>query len=275
MTAFAEGAPCWMDAMLPDLAAGERFYGELLGWTFGAADPDHHGYTMAFHGGRAVAGLIAKPDGRMPTAWSVYLASPDAASTATRVKAAGGEVIAGPERVDPAGAVLVAVDPSGAVFGVWQAGDHAGFEETGAPGAFCWTELTTRDTEAVDPFYRAVFGYRTEQIGRPGGDFDYEVWTPPAAGSGPTGGRGGAVPVAGRLRMGADRPAGLPPHFTVLIGVDDCDAAVATVRALGGRADREPHDSPHGRIAAVVDDQGAHFQMIDRSRATGRPDDRP
>ena len=35
---FAEGVPCWADAMLSDVEAGKRFYGELFGWTFGEGE---------------------------------------------------------------------------------------------------------------------------------------------------------------------------------------------------------------------------------------------
>jgi uncharacterized protein len=263
MTAFAAGAPCWADVMLPDLAAGKRFYGGLLGWTFAQPDPDRHDYTMALHEGKAVAALMAKPDGRMPTAWNVYFASPDAAATAAGVRAAGGQVIAGPEAVGTSGTMLVAADPSGGVFGVWQAGDNAGFEDHDGPGSFCWTELSARDTAAVDPFYASVFGYRGEQLGEAGGEFDYMVWT--------QGDEREKRYVGGRIRMGSDVPAEMPSHFTLYFGVDDCDAAVEAVRGLGGRVDREPQDSPHGRLAAVTDDQGAHFTLIDRSRATEQP----
>lgn len=261
MTAYAEGEPCWADAVLPDVEAGKRFYGELMGWTFGEPDPARHGYAMAFRGGRPVAALMAKPDGRMPTTWNVYFATDDAAATARAVRAADGQVIMGPEPVGRFGTMAMAVDPSGGVFGLWQGGLQTGFGERDAPGAFCWTELRTRDAEAADPFYRAVFGYRGEQIGRAGGDFDYEVWT--------LGEEPDAVYAGGRHQMGPELPPELPSHFDLFFGVADCDAAAAAVRALGGRVLTEPQDSPHGRLAAVADDQGAHFTVIDLSRAAG------
>ncbi len=262
MAAFVEGTPCWADVMLPDLAAGRRFYGEVFGWTFGEADQERHGYSLALLDGRPAAALLAKPDGRMPTAWNVHFASGDVAATAERIRAAGGEVLMGPGQVGEAGHMLTAADPSGAVFGVWQGTGHPGFGVRDAPGSFCWTELNTRDPATADPFYRAVFGFSGAQIGSPGGDFDYEVWT--------LGDGADRVFAGGRLRMGDDVPAQLPPHFTLMFAVADCDAAVGAVLRLGGRVHREPSDSPHGRLAAVVDDQGAHFTVIDPSRATGR-----
>ncbi|MBY8884862.1 VOC family protein [Streptomyces sp. PTM05] len=283
MAAFVEGEPCWADAMLPDLEAGKRFYGELLGWTFDEGDDERHSYTLARRDDKIVAGLIAKPDGRMPTVWNVYFASPDLPGTAARVRKAGGQIITGPAVVGEAGSLLMAADPGDAVFGVWQGAGHVGFQERNGPGSFCWTELYARDKDAVDPFYRQVFGFDAEQIGQADGPFDYEVWTVKGE-RGPEGGgavqgedaegeeaeREEKVYVGGRMRMGADSPAELPSHFVVYFGVEDCDRAVATVRRLGGKVDREPQDSPHGRLASVVDNQGTHFTVIDISRRTGQ-----
>ena len=65
---YGEGVPCWVDAQLPDLAAGRRFYGELFGWTFEEA---YGGSVWARKDGEAVAALAHKADGRMPTVWTV------------------------------------------------------------------------------------------------------------------------------------------------------------------------------------------------------------
>ncbi len=261
MAEYEAGAPCWADVMLPDLEAGKRFYGALLGWTFGRSDPGRHHYTLAHRDGKTVAALVAKPDGRMPTSWNVYFATPDVRASVRAVTDAGGQVFAGPEPVGDDGVMAMAADPTGGVFGLWQGGRHEGFGLKDAPGSFCWTELTTRHPETADPFYRTVFGYRTEQIGTVGGPFDYEVWS---LRDGPDGSYAG-----GRMRMDPAAPAQLPAHFTVLYGVEDCDAAARTVLALGGRVRTPPETTPYGRLAEVSDDQGARFTVIDLSKAAG------
>ncbi|WP_327290679.1 VOC family protein [Streptomyces sp. NBC_01198] len=256
MSAFSEGVPCWADAALPDLAAGRRFYGELFGWTFEDQGEEFGHYTLAFRDGKAAAALMATPDPAMPTAWSIYFASSDATGAAARIGAAGGQVVFGPDKAGEAGVMVGAVDPGGSMFGVWQAGEHLGFEIIEQSGAFCWTENHTRDTAAVDPFYESVFGYRAEQIGD-GEHFDYKVWAPAADPE---------RQVAGRMKLGAGGPDAQPPAFRIYFGVDDCDSAAATVRRLGGRVTAEPTDSPFGRLAAVTDDQGAAFTVIDPGR---------
>lgn len=74
MAAFPEGTPCWVDAALPDVEAGKRFYGELFGWTFREGDGPQ---ADAFSEGKLVAALVPKTDGRMPTVWGVYFATAD------------------------------------------------------------------------------------------------------------------------------------------------------------------------------------------------------
>lgn len=263
MAAFAEGKPCWAVAMLPDVAAGRRFYGELFGWTFGEPEPEdaRHGYTEAFLDDSPVAGLVGKPDGRMPTAWGLYLATEDIVAAAAKVRDAGGQIIAPPFPVGETGITAVVADPGGAAFQLWQGRqlwqdrEPAGYERTGAPGGYGWSELYTRDPEEADAFYTTVFGYGTRDLTDAVGD-DFVVWTP----------EGDPVDddhaVLGRGRVADRYPEPMPPHFLLYFEVADCDAAVDTATALGARVLRDPEGSPYGRNAVLVDDQGAAFAVI-------------
>lgn len=93
----------------------------------------------------------------MPTVWTVYFATPDAAALADRIRAEGGQVITAPTPVRDLGTRALAADPEGAVFGLWQAGTHPGFGKRYEPGTFCWAELYARDMAAVDQFYGTLF----------------------------------------------------------------------------------------------------------------------
>ncbi|HET6635955.1 MAG TPA: VOC family protein [Streptomyces sp.] len=255
MAAFAEGKPCWAVAMLPDVAAGRRFYGELFGWTFGEPEDERHSYTEAFLDERRVAGLVGKPDGRMPTSWGLHLATEDIVATAAKVRDAGGQIIAPPFPVGDTGITAVVTDPGGAVFQLWQGRELAGFERTGTPGGYGWSELYTRDPQEADAFYTTVFGYGTRDLTDAVGD-DFVVWTP----------AGDPVDddhaVLGRGRVADRYPEPMPPHFLLYFEVADCDAAVDTATALGARVLRDPEGSPYGRNAVLVDDQGAAFAVI-------------
>src|SRR5882757_2578945 len=97
MSGFGEGAPCWADVTVADLAAGRRFYGELFGWTFQDQGEDFGHYTMAQRDGRNAAALMAAQDSAAPSAWGVHLAAADAAKTAAKVVEAGGRIVFGPD----------------------------------------------------------------------------------------------------------------------------------------------------------------------------------
>ena len=51
--------------------------------------------------------------------WMTYLATADADATAAKIKGGGGQLVMEPMDVMDAGRMAVAVDPAGAVFGVW------------------------------------------------------------------------------------------------------------------------------------------------------------
>ncbi|MEU4349146.1 VOC family protein [Streptomyces sp. NPDC023838] len=254
---YPEGAPCWADATLPDLAAGKRFYGALLGWTFDDdADAAYGYYTNAYSEGKRVAALVPKRDGRMPTAWGVYFATPDAAGLAVRITQAGGRLLTGPVAVGPFGTAAVAADPDGAVFGLWQAGSHTGFERTGEPGSFCWAEVYVRDAARADAFYESVFGFEGDDLD--GTDGDFRTWSPAGAAPGPD------TAFGGRALMGDTFPPEMPAHFLVYFAVADCDATAAACVELGGRLKAEPFDIAYGRMAVLHDDQGASFAVLQR-----------
>ncbi|UGY92004.1 VOC family protein [Streptomyces gobiensis] len=255
---LAEGTPCWADVMLADVEAGKRFYGELFGWTFGEPGPPEEGsYTAAYLDGRQAAGLFRKKDGRMPTVWTIYFATTDAVAVEARIRAAGGQVITAPIQVGsgPAATMAVAADPGGAVFGLWQPVAHRGFEVTDEPGAYIWTEVYTRDKDAVDAFYTEVFGFEVRDISED--DLDYVMWALPGDPVDDDHAIGGRCVIVGSI------PAELPAHFLTYFSVADCDAAVNTVGRLGGRTLFPAVTAPYGRFAILVDNQGAIFAVID------------
>ncbi|GGW58831.1 hydrolase [Streptomyces xantholiticus] len=270
MAAFTEGTPCWVDASLPDVEAGKRFYGELFGWTFthrggGQVPGGVRGREAdAYSDGRLVAALTPKRDGRMPTVWGVYFAAPDAAALGRRIADKGGQVIIDPLPKGPTGTSAVVADPRGAVFGLWQGGERSGFEKHGEPNSFCWTEVYTRDQKRTDDFYESVFGFQGTDLTGPMTGF--RMWSP--AGTEP----GEATAVGGRSLITDEFPPEMPDHFLVYFCVTDCDAAAETVVRLGGRVRTAPADTPYGRIATFGDDQGAVFAVLaapDRTAAPG------
>ncbi|MFE3514675.1 VOC family protein [Streptomyces sp. NPDC059166] len=263
MAVFAQSEPCWVDVQLSDLEAGKRFYGGLFGWTFHAGDGMP--FADAYSDGELVAALAAKRDGRMPTTWGVYFSTEDIRATVALVRRAGGQVITDPVRAGAAGVTAQAADPGGAVFGLWQTGERAGFEKRNAPGSFCWTEVHTRAPERVDAFYEEVLHFRGTDIRIPdatGAREPFRMWSP--AGTEP----GEDTAVGGRAVIAGTRPEMLPSHFLTYFAVADCDRAAETAVRLGGRVTDPPETTPYGRIAGLQDDQGAAFAVLQPAEPT-------
>jgi predicted enzyme related to lactoylglutathione lyase len=73
-------------------------------------------------------------------------------------------VLAEPFDVLDAGRMAFAGDPTGGVFGVWQARAHKGAQLVNEPGTWNWSELATRDVATARAFYSAVFGWASEEL---------------------------------------------------------------------------------------------------------------
>ncbi|GGR45921.1 hydrolase [Streptomyces aurantiogriseus] len=242
--------------MFTDVEGAKAFYGDVLGWTFGEASSEYGNYTQAYADGKAVAAVVPPMPGQEgQSQWCLYFASEDAATTATKIRENGGEVLMGPMEIGDFGTMCLAREPSGAVFGVWQAGIHEGFDTMGTPGAYAWAEVFTREPQKADAFFPAVFGYRQKQMEDEAIDFRlYDL---------------GERPVLGRMKMTDDFPPEVPPYINVYFTVPDCDDAVAKATKLGGRLQFGPMGTPFGRFAALTDPQGANFSVIDVTTTEG------
>ncbi|MFJ8850370.1 VOC family protein [Streptomyces sp. NPDC102437] len=256
MAVQPEGTPCWADAMFADLEGAKSFYGDVLGWTFGESAPEFGNYTQAYADGKAVAAVVPPMPGQEGhSAWCLYLASPDAEATAAKIRDNGGVTLMDPMQVGEFGTMLLARDPSGVVFGVWQAGTHEGFEAQRVPGAFCWAEVFTRQPEKSDAFFPAVFPYSMVEMADE--HVDFRMFNL------------GDKTVMGRMKMGDEFPPEVPPHLNVYFTVADCDAAVAKATERGGVLRFGPMTMPFGRFAALTDPQGAAFSVIDVNTTEG------
>ncbi|MHC3469993.1 VOC family protein [Streptomyces sp. 7R007] len=235
MAVRPEGTPCWVDAMFGDVEGAKRFYGDVLGWTFGEASSEYGNYTHAYADGSAVAAVVPPMPGQEgQSQWCLYFAAADAAATAATIREHGGAVLMEPMRVGE--------------FGCFEAPPPQ-------PGAYCWAEVFTREPEKSDAFFTSVFGYRARQLRDDAIDFRmFDL---------------GGETVLGRMRMTGDFPPEVPPYINVYFTVGDCDDAVAKATKLGGVLRFGPMDSPFGRFAALSDPQGANFSVIDVTTRAG------
>jgi len=243
------GEPCWNDLMTSDPAKDRTFYTELFGWHASDSGPEYGNYVTFRRGTSDVAGMAAAPDGSTaPDAWLVYLSVDDVDDTVAAAVAAGGRVLLEPLTIGGMGRTAVIVDPSGAAVGIWQPIEFDGFHTVARAGTPVWHELSSRDYDAVLPFYSEVFGW-DPQVLSDTPEFRYST-------IGPEG-----MPVAGVMDSNAFLPEGVPSHWAVYFGVPDAATAAARVTELGGAVLREPWDSEFGTFAQVADPTGAVFYL--------------
>jgi len=243
-TPWPDGTPCWIDYGAADIEATKSFYSGLLGWEYTGGEPEFGGYLTATRNGQQAAGLGPQQDPNDPPRWTTYFAVSDAAATAAKIREAGGTVLVEPMEVGPMGTMVIALDPQGNPFGLWQSGMHTGARIYNEPGAYTWNEAGVDDPAAAKDFYGTVFGYTFEEM--PGAPGSYSTF---ARGGNPLGGLGGVQP-------------GMPKGWLTCFAVASTDEAVATVGSSGGRVIMPPMDTPFGRFAVVEDPWGAPFEVM-------------
>lgn len=219
VASYAPGVPAWVDLSTSDPAGAREFYRSLFGWVLDIGPDETGNYTMCLLGEAPVAGMNGQPgpEGMAP-GWITYLATEDADASARQVTEHGGHLKMGPADAGTAGRVVVATDPAGALFGLWQAGEHIGAVRVNEPGAVIWNDLVTDDLDRAQTFLSAVCDY---------------AWAEED-----TGGQGPPR----RTFMVGGRPVGrvmrqptpdVPPHWLPYFAVADPDAAVATAERHG------------------------------------------
>ncbi|WP_437874518.1 VOC family protein [Sorangium sp. So ce513] len=247
------GTLSWVDLMTPDFEGALKFYGSLFGWAFDVGPPEFHHYTTCKLGGRSAAGLSKRPEGaEFPPVWSVYFDGEDVGQIAASVRANGGQIMMEPMTVGDFGRMLVAVDPTGAVFGVWEPKNHTGAQAVEEPGAMVWHEVNTRDHKKAADFYARVFGLEARKLDVPG--VEYMTL------------HKGQKTVGGVLQMNDHWPADIPPHWMTYFAVADLDASLAKVAELGGKVCVPPFATPYGRQSVVTDPWGATFTLMTPAR---------
>ncbi|MEU9144150.1 VOC family protein [Streptomyces sp. NPDC048349] len=252
VTSEFRGAPCWLSLAARDLAASERFYGAVLGWTFRAGGLGED-FSVAERDGVPVAGIAAVAgELAVPVAWTAYFSVDDADGAVARVRERGGTVGVGPISYPLRGRAALVADRHGAGFGLWEGPVLAGWS-VGWERAPAWLELLTPDALDAALFYGGVLGWGQ---GQPGCcDTSYEADQVVL--------RAGGEPVA-RLNSGPVEAAGRKSHerprWLVHFKVPDLERARATALGLGAIALSDPTRHPADQ-ATLRDPDGALFTL--------------
>jgi predicted enzyme related to lactoylglutathione lyase len=207
------GRPCWIDITVTNAEDRERlvaFLCDVFGWSFEASGPDMGFYTMLREGGVDVAAVGQQDTGGCR--WVTFLSTPDIAASVTRVRECGSQVVLEPMAIMRAGSMALAVDPTGAVFGLWQPDLFAGFPDVVAPGCPEWFHHGSQNPDAAARFYAEAFDLQALP-----GDGDIML------------GRDGR----GYFSLGRN-VAGNAPDLRPVILVDDLEEAEARITRAGG-----------------------------------------
>jgi predicted enzyme related to lactoylglutathione lyase len=241
---------------VPDVDRSRAFYEAVLGWRFADPGPEDGGYTIAYVADHAVAALGPQQSSDQRPAWLLYLATDDLDVTAAAVTGNGGTLLVEPGDVGSHGRMLVAADPTGAPFAVWEAGEHIGAQLVNEPGGLTWEDLRSTDPARAQDFYCTVFGLHTSTVEMAPEDYRLLHLDGDEA---PLGGVGGFMGPATQS------------HWVVYFGVASTDDAVAAVEGSEGSVVMPAFESPFGRMAGLADPDGASFLVIETA-ASPQPD---
>ena len=243
---YPAGVPCWVTNLQHDVPAAMAFYQELFGWETESGPADLAAYALGRLRGRDVAAIGTIPDPETSPAWVTEIRTADLAATVVAVRGAGGQVLRDEVDFGPVGRLGVFVDPVGATFCAWQAGDREGAQVINEPSAWSMSALQASDPESAARFYGAVFGWETGSFG-PATMFRLPGYV----------GGEDAQPVP-RDVVAVMVPAqpGAPSVWGVDFWIDDVERAVEDVRRLGGTVLAGPYDAPPAFSQAVVADPG-------------------
>lgn len=231
-----------------DVDAGRRFYAESIGLEVPQGGTSEASALEAWplHERARAAGA--------PAHWLGQLAVRDVDAAVARLVELGGERLGPTVRAGDGAPFATLRDPSGAVVSVRAP------SESPTDHPVRWHQLHTRDVERAWAGYSELFGWAHRQtLDAPDlvGGHRLFAWS---EGGEPVGSMGNTA-----------RWPGVHPHWLFHLPVDDIEASVARVRALGGTA-TDPIALPSGlSLSACEDPQGAAFGLVGHDRARGEP----
>lgn len=254
VSTFAPGSFCWVELATTDQKAAVAFYRSLFDWDvteipLGPGDT----YSMfKVRGEDAAAAFTMRPEeqqaGGQPH-WNLYIAVASVEDVTARAESLGAKATTRAYDVMDAGRMAILQDPTGAEFRLWQANRTIGFHIMNEPGAFCWSELSTRNLSGAERFYTQLFGW-TGKHSAPGAAMEYIELS------------NQGNPGIGMMPMPAEVPAGVPSYWMPYFQVADCGGSAKRAAELGATTIVPPNDIKVGHFALFMDPQGALFAIF-------------
>jgi predicted enzyme related to lactoylglutathione lyase len=118
------GALTWNELSTSDVEKAKGFYGDLFGWRFEDVGSAEFPYTTIRNGERMNGGIRPLGDQEkqtgVPPNWMPYFVSAELDRSAARIGELGGAVMVGPMAILQGSRIVVARDPQGAVFALFE-----------------------------------------------------------------------------------------------------------------------------------------------------------
>lgn len=260
MADFASHTPgtfSWPELATTDQKGAVAFYRGLFGWDLNdqPMGPTETYSMFQMRGKEVGAAYTMRPEERQhgaPPHWNNYVTVQNVDEAVKKAEGLGAKVFAPPFDVMDVGRMAVLQDPTGAVFQVWEAKKHIGAKILNEPGALCWTELTTSDTNAAEKFYTQLFGWMPKHSAA-GAPMEYTEFSV------------SGTPSIGMMAKPKDMPAHIPSYWMPYFQVTSVDGSASKAKELGGKVMIGPQDIPDaGRFAILTDPQGAMFAVFQR-----------
>jgi uncharacterized protein len=252
-TKHEDGTFSWADLATTDPDGAKAFYAGLFGWECEDIPVEGGTYTMCRLDGKDVAAISGQREEEraqnIPPHWNTYVTVHDLDARAPKVTELNGNLMIPPFDVMDVGRMAVAVDPTGAVFMLWEPKSSIGAELVNAPGALSWNELATTDVPTAKKFYEGLFGWTYEDFEMDGG-LSYSMIK--------NGDRRN-----GGIRSQAPQEQGMPASWVIYFGAVSSDESSAKAKELGGQVIMPTTRIPAGAFAVIADPQGAVFLVFE------------
>jgi uncharacterized protein len=252
-TKYDDGTFSWADLATTDPDGAKSFYTGLFGWECEDIPVEGGTYTMCRLDGKDVAAIAGQREEEraqnVPPHWNNYVTANDLDARAPKVAELGGNLMIPPFDVMDVGRMAVAVDPTGAVFMLWQPKSSIGAELVNAAGALSWTELATTNMDAARKFYEGLFGWTYEDLDLNGAGTYSIIQNGDKSNGG--------------IRALSPQEHGIPPNWTPYFGVVSSDETSSRVEELGGKVLMPTMRVPAGAFTVLADPQGAVFQIFE------------
>jgi len=256
---YTTGEFCWNECGTRAPEEVKKFYAALFGWTMQDVPmpgPEAAMYTLLQVNGKDVGGLYEMKGPQfenVPPHWLSYIYAEDVDALVEKSESLGAKTMAEPFDVPGVGRMAMVMDPTGAMFSIFNPSQHGGAARMGEHhGGFCWNELMTTNADKAGAYYTKLFPWTSETTQGVSGP--YTVF------------KKGETMCAGMMQI-QPQMGPIPSNWMAYVTVTDCDATVKKALEMGGKALMPGMDIPDmGRFAVLQDPSGAAFSVFQHKR---------